>query len=872
MNCKTCPNCLREKVPIKLKVCNCGHIFYKKSHRQPPRYHSIPVANYKHVTSEVVTDSEPVPHIIQSQPVITKSVPSNMQATKNTVTDSDPVPPIVQSQPVITKSVPSNLQATKDTVTDSDPVPPIVQSQPVITKSVPSNLQATKDTVTDSDPVPPIIHTVITKSVPSNVWVAEDTVTNSGSVPVIIQSQPALSKSDSSQKWEKLKHTVNARRKEKYRLNSLLAKARAYKLYHKNPELSKIRKWLAYKFNPSPVKERVKKSYKLNPSPVKAHKREAYRLNPSPVKAHKREVYRLNPSPIKERAKQCYNLNPSPVKAHKREAYRLNPSPVKARKREMYKANPSPIKERSRLAYHINPTSAKVRSKAAYHKDGEGIKYKSRQSYKFLRQNLLDRRSLQKLLACAVSKKYKKLRQHLPDNFSKYASNVIRNITRRKISSSDIEVEHLVKTCMHFKEMNCKRFVSAFKKLKLSVLATLSKLLDTTDDPYEILFGPSMHTTSSESFFPTSTYHEAALDEDGNVDVTKFPTIDNGKKQKDWACAPGLCKLDDKPEITKTVCKIYNSIGECDPIEARHYIQHMDDCDQPEPHDPSLAGHNKLCHLDTDACKYKLLYLRRLAPHFPNVRQLVNMIYTVKSTDKQMCRIDQALQTGNVEILQQISTEQKSAYQGSNDKSINSIDETKVLEAFMNAFVAFKSRCLECAEFPCMSCNKLCFKHECVLLEWCRLPITGNAWNLLLEYLDRHPVPDDSLSTGYICKFCIEKFRNDTIPSRCVLNGLSFENVPTEILQLNQHERVLIQRAKAFQVVTKMHTVAGKRLPPSHKVSKVKGSTFHLPLPLNETLKRLPSPEEPLPPNGELYALLRSIPTEKNNLARFSKC
>ena len=289
----------------------------------------------------------------------------------------------------------------------------------------------------------------------------------------------------------------------------------------------------------------------------------------------------------------------------------------------------------------------------------------------------------------------------------------------------------------------------------------------------------------------------------------------------------------------------------------------MDDCDQPESHDPSLAGHNKLCHLDIDACKSKLLYLRRLAPHFPNVRQLVNMIYTVKRTDKQMCRIDQALQTGNVEILQQISTEQKSAYQGSNETSINSIDETKVLETFINAYVAFKNRCSECAEFPCMSCNKLCFKRECVLLERCRLPITGNAWNLLLEYLDRHPVPDDSLSTGYICKFCIEKFRNDTIPSRCVLNGLSFENVPIEILQLNQHERVLIQRAKAFQVVTKMHTVAGKRLPPSHKVSKVKGSTFHLPLPLNETLKRLPSPEEPLPPNGELYVLLRSIPTEK---------
>ena len=174
----------------------------------------------------------------------------------------------------------------------------------------------------------------------------------------------------------------------------------------------------------------------------------------------------------------------------------------------------------------------------------------------------------------------------------------------------------------------------------------------------------------------------------------------------------------------------------------------------------------------------------------------------------------------------------------------------------MNAFVAYKKHCLELAEFPCMSCNKLCFKRECVLLERYKIPVTGNAWNLLMDYLDSHPVPDDSLSTGYICKFCIEKFRNGTIPSRCVLNRLSFDNVPTEILQLNQHERVLIQRANAFQVVVKMQTVAGKRLLPSHKVSKVKGSTFHLPLPLNETLKRLPSLEEPLSFNGELYILL----------------
>ena len=329
--------------------------------------------------------------------------------------------------------------------------------------------------------------------------------------------------------------------------------------------------------------------------------------------------------------------------------------------------------------------------------------------------------------------------------------------------------------------------------------------------------------------------------------------------QKHWTCAPDLCKLDDKLVISEAVCNIYHTIGECDPIRARYYIQHIDDCDQPESHDPSLAGHSKACHLDPNACNSKLLYLRRLAPHFPNIRTLVNTIYYAKCSDSQVCRIGLGLQTGNIELLQKIAAEEKNAYHSSSKSSSSVIDESIILKTYMNAFVAYKNRCSEWAGFPSPSCTKLCFKRECVFLDRCRKSVTGNAWNSYIQYLDTHPAPDDA---GYICKFCLEKFRNNAVPSRCMLNGLSFESVPTEIIQLNQHERVLIQRAKAFQVVTKMHTVVGKRLPPSHKVSKVKGSTFHLPLPLNETLKRLPNPEEPLPVNGELYIILRSLPTK----------
>ena len=85
------------------------------------------------------------------------------------------------------------------------------------------------------------------------------------------------------------------------------------------------------------------------------------------------------------------------------------------------------------------------------------------------------------------------------------------------------------------------------------MLATLSKLQDTSDDPYEIILGPSMCTANSKSFFPASTYHKEALDNDGNLDTTKFPVNDVGKKQKNWTCVSGLCKLDNKPELARNV-------------------------------------------------------------------------------------------------------------------------------------------------------------------------------------------------------------------------------------------------------------------------------------------------------------------------------
>lgn len=77
-----------------------------------------------------------------------------------------------------------------------------------------------------------------------------------------------------------------------------------------------------------------------------------------------------------------------------------------------------------------------------------------------------------------------------------------------------------------------------------------------------------------------------------------------------------------------------------------------------------------------------------------------------------------------------------------------------------------------------------------------------------------------------------EKNSANDLPHNSILNCLYYNDVPKQISDLNNYEKMLIQRAKAFQVVTSMTPVGNKNIPNKQMIKKVKGRTFHLPLPI----------------------------------------
>ena len=62
----------------------------------------------------------------------------------------------------------------------------------------------------------------------------------------------------------------------------------------------------------------------------------------------------------------------------------------------------------------------------------------------------------------------------------------------------------------------------------------------------------------------------------------------------------------------------YKHIAKSDPLEARHFTQHINDCMNDWLHYSTMLGLPELCQMDPVACGSKLLYLHHLAPHYPN--------------------------------------------------------------------------------------------------------------------------------------------------------------------------------------------------------------------------------------------------------------
>ena len=190
-----------------------------------------------------------------------------------------------------------------------------------------------------------------------------------------------------------------------------------------------------------------------------------------------------------------------------------------------------------------------------------------------------------------------------------------------------------------------------------------------------------------------------------------------------------------------------------------------------------------------------------LAPHFPDIRRVVQMLYEGRRNDNRVSEIEHALKCGDLQSILEITDAAKSKRLRQFQTDHQALNESEIYENHKAAYEKFSARCLDFAKYPCISCDKLCFRKDCSHLDsLCNLPTTCE-WQSLMEYNDNRPDYHDGLPERFVCKYCLNYFRQGKLPPRCILNGLQFGNIPEEIATLNMYERILIQRAKPFKLL-----------------------------------------------------------------------
>ena len=494
-----------------------------------------------------------------------------------------------------------------------------------------------------------------------------------------------------------------------------------------------------------------------------------------------------------------------------------------------------------------------------------------------------------------IKNKYKviTLRQDtnkLLQNKERYVRNVMEKLDSPSLSDELLrrrQAESLVSTAIYVRGTYITRLKKVLQACKDQVEISLSRLgimsiHGNEDAALTALCGNPKHSCTSELYFSEAAYDfqdglcteskgestVIILDENGKS-TNIFPLLDSTKNQKNWQCN-NYCKVVDT-DILKDLKQLFEDLVYFTYVDANNYLKQIDICSA-ETGDPNKLGHPRICYAQPLLCSSKFLKLTVLSYHYPHLRTIKRKIYKVKQFYIHIQRIEDALNKSNVEELKNILSEaDRLAMPFRNNNTEICLDEKEIKDKYSRGIKEYTKIAMDPPKIPCVSCERLCCSRKMVpvsnykksYLELMKdlLDVSvelPDYWKQLKDYYKDY----EEFNCGFMCQFCMNKFKNNSLPSTCILNSLYVKDTPEEISTLNMYERILIQRAKAFQTVVKMGTVMKKNLPNYVKIDKVKGRTFHLPLPLEETLEKICPDTDPLNTNHEIFVLIRSNPSK----------
>ena len=467
-----------------------------------------------------------------------------------------------------------------------------------------------------------------------------------------------------------------------------------------------------------------------------------------------------------------------------------------------------------------------------------------------------------------IVRKYKmQTNKKMKTNSAKFVLKFVEKMKALSTASSRWEADNVVKWCLASRKLDVcllERTLKNCKENAAIVIEQVKQLLFT--DPqlkFQALCGSSKHNSSTEAFFAETAYKhgEQLADEkliiDRNGCITNIlQVIEVTKKGKSWVCDELRCHID--TVVIEKYQDFLNSLSEWTMGNVHIRVEEAHKCGV-QHSDISKLGHPRSCYVDCTSCKSTFLPTLILSPHFPKVRKIRRIVYRILQLTKRISLLDKNLKEGNVEELQKLRDYMKEnqttyEYEG-NDINLN---EDDIMTSHRKAFLKLQKNTSDTPIHSCVCCESLESVRNMTEIAKMRKPINTAIWVAVIK-----DAQEKNRQSTYVCTYCVIQMRKGIMPPTCIFNNLRVDEIPPEISALNATEKMLIQRAKAFQIIERKGTVGKKNLPPKQRIEKVIGRTFHLPLSMEETLKRICPETEPINKNHEYYILVRSLPSAK---------
>eukprot|EP00731_Ephydatia_muelleri_P010080 Em0005g666a len=657
-------------------------------------------------------------------------------------------------------------------------------------------------------------------------------------------------------------------------------KAKARARYKADPEKKKASVRDSYKADPEKKKASVRDSYNADIESKQSAKRQRYQEDVEENRAAKRQRYQEDVEENRAAKRQRYQEDVEENRAAKRQRYQEDVEENRAAKRQKYEDNSAAIKASERNRYWNDPAVRLAKRAAERKRYRMGHRTTTTtQCYSLYEPKSHALMEYNGGLEKAILRD-SELLSEVNDAFCKSHPLLAQKVVTRsaRAAVSKIGADALVSKALSV------RRAKAGSLLKTIRVVNALKL-----EENDILVGHGYHTAGSEPYFFINSYtytkRLGAIPVDLNGRCVVAEEI--GDRDKDtmrplkWKCTNECRKLtsEEVELVVRTKSLFQMSIEDLraglDGLDSGCSHVHTDITLKLHSGFIEQLGHPIYCELPE--CSSPLRVIRAAMPHFPVLRIFTRLLYKARKCHMTILAIDSALSCGNIDelipflglkakfsdLFSEDGVEHAVVSEDHSSSGLGCIErDLKVTHADLIA--ELQSKFNDDAEFACCSCERLCQRKQVSRVNFSLDKYKTDAWQRTKALVLQNGVTEQLL---YICQYCRPFLNKNTIPARCVLNGLVTEPTPPELKSLNALCKQLIQRAKAFQIIVRLGTYSGK-VPAYNALQACRGCMFFLPLPLNKTWDTLSEVELGRTdllvalPDPQLYIIVNGVPTK----------